>query len=97
MARRSIIPRRTLGSRMRGGVGISIGSAQPRRQPQEPQEPPRSHVVPTDSALAEMRQVYRTAINILDQQLEALLEQAVDQVERDIWTAALDRLRNKDV
>ena len=86
MVRRSIIPRNTL-NRTRMTGGISIGSAQPR------QEPVKSHAIKTDGAVEEMRQTYRTAINSLAQQLEALLGAAEDVVEQDFWKDAIERLR----
>jgi len=91
MVRRSIIPRNTL-NRTRVTGGISIGSAQP-RQPQ--QEPVKSHAIKTDSAVEEMRQMYRTAISSLSSQLETLLRTAEDVVEQDHWKDAIEQLKRR--
>ena len=96
MARRSIIPPRTSTGRPRVSGGFSIGSAQPRfaatQRNRRPQEPPKSHAIKTDNAMAEMRRVYRTAISGLAQQFEALLGAAEDATEQGFWAAATERL-----
>jgi len=90
--RRSNIPPNTATGRPRVTGGFSFGSAQPRQQQQDA---PKSHAIPTDNAVAEMRQVYRTAIGSLAQQYKALLGAAEDVIEQGFWTAAIERLNSE--